>query len=131
MQHVSTYNSHLQAKLRTVFALQGGCAHLGSHMSYCVFAAVFFIHNMAYIYYAIISRVKCVACAKKIRFHNWRKNEAQPPYKQKVETYRSTSGRKKNPPPPPPHSNRELQSRRTAEISSFAHATHLTLLIIA
>jgi len=31
MQHVSTYNSHLQAKLRTVNALQGGCAHLGPH----------------------------------------------------------------------------------------------------
>jgi len=26
MQHVSTYNRHLQAKLRTVNALQGGCA---------------------------------------------------------------------------------------------------------
>ena len=25
MQHVSTYNSHLQSKLRTVNALQGGC----------------------------------------------------------------------------------------------------------
>ena len=63
MQHVSTYNSHLQAKLRTVIALQGGCAHLGSHMAYIVFAAVF-IHNLTYIYYAIINRVKCVACAK-------------------------------------------------------------------
>jgi len=41
MQHVSTYNSHLQAKLRTVNALQGGCAHLGSHMAYIVFAVVF------------------------------------------------------------------------------------------
>jgi len=36
MQHVSTYNSHLQAKLRTVIALQGGCAHWGSHMAYSV-----------------------------------------------------------------------------------------------
>ena len=27
MQHVSTYNSHLEAKLRTVNDLQGGCAH--------------------------------------------------------------------------------------------------------
>jgi len=34
MQHVSTYNRHLQAKLRTVIALQGGCAHLGSNMAY-------------------------------------------------------------------------------------------------
>ena len=33
MQHVSTYNSHLRAKLRTVIALQGGCGHLGSHMA--------------------------------------------------------------------------------------------------
>ena len=49
MRHVSTYKSHLQAKLRTVIALQGGYAHLGSHMDYSV-------------YYAIISRVKCVAC---------------------------------------------------------------------
>jgi len=37
MQHVSTYISHLQAKLRTVIALQGGCAHLGSNMAYSVF----------------------------------------------------------------------------------------------
>jgi len=64
MQHVSTYNSHLQAKLRIVIALQGGCAHLGSHMAYRVFAAVFFIHNATYIYCAIVSRVKCVAWAK-------------------------------------------------------------------
>jgi len=41
MQHVSTYISHLQAKLRTVIAPQGGCAHLGSNMAYSVFAAVF------------------------------------------------------------------------------------------
>jgi len=34
MQHVSTYNSHLQAKLRTVIPLQGGCAHLGSHVAH-------------------------------------------------------------------------------------------------
>ena len=40
MQHVSTYSSHLQAKLRTVIALQGGCAHLGFHKAYSVFAAV-------------------------------------------------------------------------------------------
>jgi len=39
MQHVSTYNS--LAKLRTVNALQGGCAHLVSHMAYNVFAVVF------------------------------------------------------------------------------------------
>jgi len=43
MEHVSTYNNHLQAKLRTVTALQGGCAHLGSHMAYSVFAAVYTI----------------------------------------------------------------------------------------
>jgi len=41
MQRVSTYYSHLQAKLRTVNALQGGCAHLGSHMAYSVFAVAF------------------------------------------------------------------------------------------
>jgi len=41
MQHVSTNNSHLQAKLRTVYALQDGCAHLGSHMAYSVFDVVF------------------------------------------------------------------------------------------
>jgi len=41
MQRVSIYDSHLQAKLRTVNALQGGCAHLGSHMAYGVFALVF------------------------------------------------------------------------------------------
>jgi hypothetical protein len=58
MQHVSTYNSHLQAKLRTVIAPQGGRAHLGFRMAYSVFAVVFFIHNVTYIYW-----VKCVACA--------------------------------------------------------------------
>jgi len=42
MQHVSTYNSHLQAKLRNIIALQGGCEHLGSHMAYGVFAAGFY-----------------------------------------------------------------------------------------
>jgi len=42
MQHVSTYNSHLQAKLRTVIAPQGGCARLGSHMAYSVFAVAFY-----------------------------------------------------------------------------------------
>jgi len=42
MQHVSTYNSHLQAKLRTVIVLQGGCVYLGSYMAYSVFAAVFY-----------------------------------------------------------------------------------------
>ena len=42
MQHVSTYNSNLQAKLTTVIALQGRCAHLVSHMAYSVFAAVFY-----------------------------------------------------------------------------------------
>ena len=41
MQHVSTYSSHLQAKLRTVNALQGGCAHLGSDMAYSVFVVGF------------------------------------------------------------------------------------------
>ena len=34
MQHVLTWNSHLQAKLRTIIALQGGCVHLGSHIAY-------------------------------------------------------------------------------------------------
>jgi len=49
MQHVSTYNSHLQAKLRTVNALQVGCAHLESHMAYSVFAVVFFsVHKGTY-----------------------------------------------------------------------------------
>jgi len=40
MQHVSTYNNLLQAELRTVNALLGGCAHLGSRMAYSVFAVV-------------------------------------------------------------------------------------------
>ena len=51
MQHVSTYNSHLQAKLRTVNALQSDCAHLGSHMAYSVFAMFFFsVHKVTYIW---------------------------------------------------------------------------------
>jgi len=33
-------------------------------MAYSDFAAVFFTQNMTYIYYTIISRVKCVPCAK-------------------------------------------------------------------
>jgi len=45
MQHVSTYNSHLHAKLRTVIALQAGCAHLGSHVAYSVLLR-FFILNV-------------------------------------------------------------------------------------
>ena len=55
MQHVSTYNSHLQAKLRTVNVLQGGCAHLGSPIWLTVFLLWFFsVHKVTYIYYAII-----------------------------------------------------------------------------
>jgi len=42
------HNSHLQAKLRTVNVLQGGCVHLGSHMAYSVFAVVFFVHKVTY-----------------------------------------------------------------------------------
>ena len=45
MQHVSTYNIQLQAKLRTVNALQGGCAHLGSDVAYSVFV-VGFLHAL-------------------------------------------------------------------------------------
>jgi len=41
MQNVLTYSSHLQAKLRTVIVLQGGCAHSGPHLAYSVFAAGF------------------------------------------------------------------------------------------
>jgi len=44
LQHVSTYNSHLQSKLRTVNALQGGWAYLGPHMAYSVFS-VGFLHT--------------------------------------------------------------------------------------
>jgi len=33
-------------------------------MAYSVFAVVYFIHNVTYIYYAIISRVKCVVRSK-------------------------------------------------------------------
>jgi hypothetical protein len=33
-------------------------------MAYSVFAAVFLINGVTYIYCAIISKVKCVACAK-------------------------------------------------------------------
>jgi len=64
MQHVSTYNSHLQAKLRTVNALPGGCTNLGSHMAYSVLLWFFSVHKVTYIYYAIISMVMYVACAK-------------------------------------------------------------------
>ena len=111
MQHVSTYNSHLQAMLRTVIALQGGCVHLGSHVAYSVFAEVF-IFNVTYIYCAVVSRVKCVACAKTtyVRCSSavvavyWSgvgaEKETQPPHKQKAETHRSTSGREKPPSPP-------------------------------
>jgi len=62
MQHVSTYINHLQAKLRTVIALQGGYAHLGSNKAYSVLLR-YSASNVTYIYCAIVSRVKCVACA--------------------------------------------------------------------
>ena len=55
MQHVSTYISHLQAKLRTVIALQGGCMHLGSHIAYSVFAMVFYTQcDLYFVLYSII-----------------------------------------------------------------------------
>jgi len=47
MQHVSTYDSHLQANLRTVIALQVGCAHFGSNITYSAF-----IHNVNLIFKA-------------------------------------------------------------------------------
>jgi len=56
MQHVSTYSSRLQAKLRTVIALQSGCAHLGSNMAYSILLR-FFVSNVTYIYCAIISHI--------------------------------------------------------------------------
>jgi len=63
MQQVSTYNSHLQATLRTVIALQGGCVHLGSNVAYSVFAGVFYTLCGLYLV-CFISRVKCVACVR-------------------------------------------------------------------
>ena len=48
MQHVPTYNSHLQAKLRTVIALQGGCVHLGSRMAYSVSYTQYDLHLLCY-----------------------------------------------------------------------------------
>jgi len=42
MQHVSTYNSHLQAELTTVIVLQGGYEHLGSNMAYSILLLFFF-----------------------------------------------------------------------------------------
>ena len=52
MQHVSTYINHLQAKLRTVIALQGGYAHLGSNKAYSVLLR-YSASNVTYIYCAI------------------------------------------------------------------------------
>jgi len=49
MQHVSTYNSHLQSKLRTDIPLQSGCAHLRSNMTYSVFAAGIYTHCDLYL----------------------------------------------------------------------------------
>jgi len=48
MQDVSTYISHLQAKLRTVIALQGGCGHLGSHMAFSVSYTQCDLHLLCY-----------------------------------------------------------------------------------
>ena len=59
MQHVSTYSSHLQAKQRTVLLYRVFVRIWDS-----IWLPVFFIHNVIYIYCAIVSRVKCVACAK-------------------------------------------------------------------
>ena len=64
MQHVSIYNSHLQAKLRTINAYRV-VAHIWDPIWLTVFSPwFFFIHKVTYIYYAIIRRVKYVACAK-------------------------------------------------------------------
>ena len=52
-----------RAGVASVIALQGGHAHLGSHMAYSAFAEDF-VHTVTYIYCAIISRFKCVACAQ-------------------------------------------------------------------
>jgi len=55
MQHVSTYSSHLQAKQRTVLLYRVFVRIWDS-----IWLTVFFIHNVIYIYCAIVSRVKCV-----------------------------------------------------------------------
>ena len=51
MQCVSTYNSHLQAKLRTVIAITVWLCAFGIQYGLQCFAAVFYIHNVTYIYY--------------------------------------------------------------------------------
>jgi len=64
MQHVSTYNSHLQAKLKTVNAYRV-VARIWDPIWLTVFLLWFFsVHKLTYIYYAVICRVKYVACAK-------------------------------------------------------------------
>jgi len=187
MQHVSTYSSHLQAKLRTVIALQGGCVHLGSNMAYsvlytqcdlylltaslsnsssnlhtcCVPSVQSYFNTLSHVQAAnqsiifhasqyqfplLLYRVEGRQSppAKRVSYRGTEaqpnppsqqrnrqpphktKNEAQPPQKQKAITYRSTSRQKYLPPPPTESS----KSRRTADTSSFAHTTHLTLLTI-
>jgi len=62
MQHVLTYNSHLQAMLRTVIVYRV-VLRVWDPIWLTVFCCGFYTHNVTYIYYAIISRVKYVACA--------------------------------------------------------------------
>ena len=64
MQRVSIYNSHIQAKLRTINAYRV-VAHIWDPICLTVSLPCFFsIYKVTYIYYAIIRRVKYVACAK-------------------------------------------------------------------
>jgi len=116
MQHVLTYNSHLQAKLRTVIALQGGCAHLGSKMA----ATSQNLRKPQYSNYH--NRIQNYPISQ------LQKKWAQPPHKQKAETYRITSGPKK--PPPAPLQRRAPKAEEQRTQVAFAHATHLTLLTI-
>jgi len=64
MQHVSIYNSHLQAKLRTVNVCRV-VARIWDPMWLTVFLLwSSSVHKVTYIYYTTICRVKYVACAK-------------------------------------------------------------------
>ena len=57
MQHILTYSSYLQAKNLLLYKVV-------VRIWDPIWLTVLFIHNVTDIYYAIISSVKCVACAK-------------------------------------------------------------------
>jgi len=69
MQHISTYNSHLQANLRTVIALQVGCVHLGSQYGLQCFAAIFYTQCDLSYQLVLHKRTSAQSIYSRVRLH--------------------------------------------------------------